>query len=169
LERTAGFTPRKTSKSTRRPIPISTTGTGSVPKEISDFFSRTGFALPGRDSAAYDEALDYQDVQLKIIQQEGYDAHDFNLFDDRAALLWRKPYVDGAVRELTSGEDRSPEELRRTVEQLMLAANNRNPDVRALVHAGRTDRTNVHVTADVDQTEALVSSIRRDPDQYRDS
>jgi len=70
-------------------------------KEIADFFSRTGFALPEAGSEAYDEALDYTDVQLKIIQQEGYDAHDFNIFDDRAAELWRKPYVDGAVRELT--------------------------------------------------------------------
>jgi hypothetical protein len=70
-------------------------------KEIADFFSRTGFALPDAGSEAYDEALDYTDVQLKIIQQEGYDAHDFNIFDDRAAELWRKPYVDGAVRELT--------------------------------------------------------------------
>jgi hypothetical protein len=113
--------------------------------------------------------LDYQDVQLKIIQQEGYDAHDFNLFDDRASLLWRKPYVDGAVRELTSGEDRSPEELRRTVEQLMLAANDRNPDVRAIVQVARNDRTSVKVTADIDQTDDLVTSIRRDPDPYRDS
>ena len=45
--------------------------------------------------------LDYQDVKLKIVQQEGYDAHDFNLFDDRSSVLWRKPYIDGAVRELT--------------------------------------------------------------------
>jgi hypothetical protein len=55
------------------------------------------------DAPAYSPDLDYQDVKLKIVQQEGYDAHDFNLFDDRSSQLWRKPYVDGAVRELTSG------------------------------------------------------------------
>jgi hypothetical protein len=74
--------------------------------------------------------LDYQDVKLKIVQQEGYDAHDFNLFDDRSSELWRKPYVDGAVRELTAGDSRSQEQLRRAVEQMMLAAGNKNPDVR---------------------------------------
>jgi hypothetical protein len=92
-----------------------------------------GFNLPDPNSPVYDQALDYQDVKLKIIQQEGYDAHDFNLFDDRASLLWRKPYVDGAVRELTAGNNgRSVEQLRRAVEQLMLAAGNHNPNVRAI-------------------------------------
>jgi len=70
--------------------------------EIASFFFKHGFALPDqKDSIVLDDALDYQDVKLKIVQQEGYDAHDFNLFDDRSSVLWRKPYIDGAVRELT--------------------------------------------------------------------
>ena len=105
---------------------------------------------------------------MKIIQQEGYDAHDFNIFDDRAALLWRKPYVDGAVRELTSGEDRSPEELRRAVEQLMISAGDRNADVRATIHAGHIDQTNIRMHADVDQTQDLLKRIRQNPEQYQE-
>ena len=50
--------------------------------------------------------LDPEDVKVKIVENEGYDMHDFGIFDDRAATLWRKPYVDGAVRELTSGNDK---------------------------------------------------------------
>ena len=65
--------------------------------------------------APLDDHLDYRDVKLKIVQQEGYDAHDFNLFDDRASLLWRKPYIDGAVQELTAGNNRSADELRAAV------------------------------------------------------
>src|ERR1700752_705529 len=100
-------------------------------REIASFFYKHGFALPDQDGdAILDEALDYQDVKLKIVQQEGYDAHDFNLFDDRSSELWRKPYVYGAVRELTAGDSRSQEQLRRAVEQMMLAAGNKNPDVR---------------------------------------
>jgi hypothetical protein len=95
--------------------------------EIAQFFSRTGFALPDADgSAALDENIDYQDVKLKIVQQEGYDEHDFNLFDDRASQLWRKPYIDGAVQELTSGDTRTVDQLRGAVEQMMLAAGDRN-------------------------------------------
>jgi hypothetical protein len=136
-------------------------------KEIADFFSRTGFALPEHGSEAFDEALDYQDVELKIIQQEGYDAHDFNIFDDRASLLWRKPYIDGAVRELTSGDDRSPDQLRRAVEQIMLVANDKKADVRTSVHAGHVNHTNVRVSADIDQTEDLLRDIRRNPEDYQ--
>jgi hypothetical protein len=100
-----------------------------------------GFKLPDPNSPVYDQALDYQDVKLKIIQQEGYDAHDFNLFDDRASLLWRKPYVDGAVRELTAGNGgRSVEQLRRAVEQIMLAAGNRNPNVKAIQSSSHRSR-----------------------------
>jgi len=38
--------------------------------------------------------------------------------------------VDGAVRELTSGDSRSQDQIRQAVERLMLAAGNYNPDVR---------------------------------------
>jgi len=79
-----------------------------------------------------------------------------------------KPYVDGAVRELTSGEDRSPKELRRAVEQLMISAGDRNADVRATIHAGHTDQTNIRINADIDQTDELLKRIRRDPEQYQE-
>ena len=91
-------------------------------RQIARFFFTRKFALPDADSAALDENLDYEDVKLKILQQEGYDAHDFNLFDDRSSQLWRKPYVDGAVRELTAGDSRTQEQMRQAVEQIMLAA-----------------------------------------------
>lgn len=127
---------------------------------------RAGFTLPEAGSKAYDSALDYQDVQLKIIQQEGYEAHDFNFFDDRASLLWRKPYVDGAVRELTSGESRSADQLRRAVEQLMLAAKDNRPDVRTAVHPGHASHSNVRVNVSVDRSDDVVDDVRRNPEKY---
>ena len=128
-------------------------------KEIADFFSRTGFTLPDEESPVWDEALDYEDVKLKIVQQEGYNAHDFNLFDDRAAVLWRKPYVDGAVRELTSGRSRSPEQLRNAVEQLMLASRNRNADIRTVVQPSRQSHGSVRVDVTVDEQDRLCSMM----------
>ena len=98
---------------------------------------------------------------------EGYDAHDFNIFDDRASLLWRKPYVDGAVRELTAGNNgRSVEQLRRSVEQLMLAAGNHNPNVRAVQNPAQRSRSNIRVDADIDQSAALLKDMRRNPEKY---
>lgn len=137
--------------------------------EIAKFFSRTGFALPDEeDSAALDEALDYQDVKLKIVQQEGYDEHDFNLFDDRASLLWRKPYVDGAVQELTSGDNRSTEQLRVSVEQMMIGAGNLNPDVRTVASASPRSRANVRVDAEIDNEEEVLRDMRRNPEDYQE-
>jgi hypothetical protein len=81
-------------------------------KEIAEFFHETKLKLPDEDSPVWDSNVDYEDVKLKIIQQEGLDMHDFNIFDDRASLLWRKPWTDGMARELTSGDNRSVEELR---------------------------------------------------------
>jgi hypothetical protein len=137
-------------------------------REIADFFSRTGWAMPEPGSAALDENPDYQDVKLKIVQQEGYDAHDFSLFDDRTAMLWRKPYVDGAVRELTAGNSRSAEQLRLQVEQLMLASHNRNSQVMTSVHAAHSQGGNVRVDVEVDDREEMYEDMRRSPERYEE-
>jgi hypothetical protein len=102
------------------------------------------------DSATLDPNLDYQDVKLQIVQQEGYDLHDFELFDDRSSVLWRKPYVDGAVRELTSGDTRSQEQMRQMIERMMIAAGTNNPDVRHTTRKAHRSRANVVIDADVD-------------------
>ncbi len=107
-----------------------------------------------------DDNLDYQDVKLKIVQQEGYDAHDFNLFDDRASQLWRKPYVEGAVQELTSNDNRSSEQLRVAVEQMMLAAGNQNPDVRMTGGSAPKSGATVKVDAQIDNEEDVLRDMR---------
>jgi hypothetical protein len=135
-------------------------------REIAGFFSRTKFKLPDQDSPALADALDYQDVKLKLVQQEGYEAHDFNLFDDRASVLWRKPYVDGAVRELTSGESRTDDQLRRSVEALMLAAGNANPDVRSQSTTANKSNARVRIDVELDDEKDLMTDLRRNPEDY---
>ena len=117
---------------------------------------------------AYSPDLDYQDVKLKIVQQEGYDAHDFNLFDDRSTQLWRKPYVDGAVRELTSGTSQSQEQIRQAVEEMMLAAGNSNPDVRLTSRKARRSRGDITVEARIDEEPQLLREIRRNREEHDD-
>lgn len=134
-----------------------------------NFFSRTGFALPDdEDSAALGDEIDYQDVKLKIVQQEGYDEHDFNLFDDRASLLWRKPYIDGAVQELTSGDTRSKDQLRESVEKMMMAAGDRNPDVRTVGQSSQVSSANVQVDVTIENEDDMLNDIRRHPELYSD-
>ncbi len=99
-------------------------------------------------------------------RSQSHEHHDFNLFDDRASVLWRKPYVDGAVRELTSGQQRSPEQLRQAVEQLLLAARNRNADIRTTVQPDRRSHASVRLDVEVDEQEALLRDMRRNPEKY---
>ena len=42
-------------------------------EEIAEFFARRGYQLPDSDSELWSGILDYEDVKLKIIEQEGYD------------------------------------------------------------------------------------------------
>ena len=42
-------------------------------QEIAEFFARRGYQLPDADSELWSADLDYEDVKLKIIEEEGYD------------------------------------------------------------------------------------------------
>jgi very-short-patch-repair endonuclease len=136
-------------------------------KEIADFFSRTGFTLPEEGSQLYASNIDYEDIKLKVIEQEGYDAHDFGIFEDRSNLLWRKPYLGGAIRELTSGDTKSSEELRKAVEQLMMNSGNYNPNVRTNVHTSPVDNTSVLANIDTNHTDEIEKDVRRNPEKYK--
>ena len=83
-------------------------------------------------------------------------------------MLWRKPYVDGAVRELTAGNSRSAEQLRLQVEQLMLASHNRNSQVMTSVHAAHSQGGNVRVDVEVDDREDMYEDMRRNPERYKE-
>jgi predicted ATPase len=90
---------------------------------------------------------------------------DFGIFDDRAATLWRKPYLDGAVRELTSGNDKSVEQLRLTVEQMILAKKARLTDVRAVRQPAARENPIIAAYSHTKEGEAIVerSAIRTWP------
>lgn len=136
-------------------------------KEVAETFGKLGFNLPGPGSPLWSEGLDYEDVKLKIVQNEGYDYHDFNIYDDRAAILWRKPYIDGAVRELTSGGSQSTERIRQTVERIIIEGQDKNPGVVASTQASRTSGSNVSIDIDEQGDKAVMQDIRRNEDEYR--
>lgn len=138
-------------------------------KETAEFFKRTGFRMPDAGSAAYSQDADYQDVKAKIIENEGYELHDFNIFDDRASQLWRKPYLDGTARELTAGDSRSTEALRHAVEQMMVNGREKSPQVRASKSNSQSQETSVKVTIDVNEQRKILKDARRNPKKYRDA
>lgn len=137
-------------------------------KQIAETFGKLGFDIPGPGSPLWEQGIDYEDVKLKIIQNEGYDYHDFNIYDDRAALLWRKPYITGAVRELTSSGSQSSERIRQTVERIILEGQDKNPQVVATGGPTRVPGSNVSITVDEQGDKEVMRDIRRNEEEYRE-
>jgi hypothetical protein len=137
-------------------------------QQIAQTFSKLGFEIPGPGSPLWSEGMDYEDVKLKIIQNEGYDYHDFNIYDDRASLLWRKPYVDGAVRELTSGGTSNSERLRQTVERIIIEGLDKNPTVTSNAQSSLTAGSNVTINVDEQGDKDILRDIRRNAEEYRE-
>jgi very-short-patch-repair endonuclease len=135
-------------------------------REIAQTFTDGQYQIPDIDSPLWSENIDYEDVKLKIIQNEGYDAKDFNIFDDRANVLWRKPYIDGAVRELTGGDRKSLDQNRRMIENILLAAKNRNPEVSITSNASTTSIGATNVRIEKNDHDDLVKDLRRNPQKY---
>jgi very-short-patch-repair endonuclease len=134
--------------------------------EIAQTFTDRNYQIPSPDSAVFSPNIDYQDVKTKIIQLEGYDAKDFNVFDDRSNTLWRKPYIDGAIRELTAGSDRTLEANRQIIENILIASNNKNPKVTMTSSLSQTSSGNTSVDIERDDHNNLVQSMRRNPQLY---
>jgi PAB1-binding protein PBP1 len=92
--------------------------------------------------------------------------HDFNIFDDRAALLWRKPWTDGMARELTSGDNRSVDELREAVEKMILTKKDKNPRVRAAQHPAPQDQGTVRIDVEEDNEKEVLKDIKKNREYY---
>jgi len=137
-------------------------------RRIAEVFNKLGYNVPGPGSPLWSEGIDYEDVKLKIIQNEGYDYHDFNIYDDRASLLWRKPYIDGAVRELTSGGGDTAERIRQTVERIIIEGQDKDPSIGVSSQAAPVGGSNVAINIDEQGDEDIMRDIRRNGDQYRE-
>lgn len=141
-------------------------------KEIARFFSSRGLRLPVGDPESertiLDPGVDPEDVKVKILKWEGKDLHEYGVYRDRASLLWRKPWLDGIVRELTSGDRRSEEEMRRTIEKAIAEARNggRASDGRGLSRPSHNKRRRIYVSVLEDETEDQLKEVRRNRDLY---
>lgn len=54
----------------------------------------------------HNSEVDLNDVKLNYVKQEGWDIHDFNMWESQESMIGRKPYLEGAEQEIevsTSG------------------------------------------------------------------
>ena len=75
---------------------------GNAIKMSQQHIRQLGRRAPDKDWEGNNPAIDWEDIKAVLVQHEGADTHDFNVWDDRTNSLLRKPYVYGAVTGLTS-------------------------------------------------------------------
>lgn len=56
--------------------------------------------LPGADFVGWDPRVDLEDIKLKVVQNEGLDKFQFNLWQNREKAAAYKPYLDEAAEDL---------------------------------------------------------------------
>ena len=64
--------------------------------------SKLGGEIPARGNPFWHQGVDFEDVKAVMVQHEGLDRHEFNIWDDRINSLTRKPYLYGSDPMFTS-------------------------------------------------------------------
>jgi hypothetical protein len=87
-------------------------------QEVGEYFR--SHKLPGPKWIGWDPRVDIEDIKMKHVRNEGYDFHDFDLWEDRLYAMTRKPYINEAVSELDMDDfEERPEEVQRQLRQLL--------------------------------------------------
>ena len=87
-------------------------------KEVESYFE--SHRLPGPKWIGWDPRVDLEDIKMKLVREEGYDFHDFDVWEDRLYAMTRKPYLDEATDELDMDDyEERPEEVQRRVQELL--------------------------------------------------
>lgn len=80
-----------------------------------------GKSLPGPDWTGMHPGVDLDDIKLKLVEREGLDMHDFDLWPDRQRSLPYKPYLDSSLDAIS--QKFSESEIRDRLDQLFNAKN----------------------------------------------
>lgn len=118
--------------------------------------------LPGPDWVGWSPQVDLDEVKLKVVQNEGMDIHDFNLWQSDEKSAAGKPYLDDVASQLVSTvlehETRSPqqvqEEVRKILSELGIGSN-----ARVFVYQIADDRGGVEI--DVDTSEIRDKDLKK--------
>ena len=140
---------------------------GRLPGEsYPDWYRREkllkGVALPGADWVGWHSSVDLDDVKLKVVQNLGEDAHEYDLWPDQARTLLNKKYINTqAVEALTQPMNLSDAEMRSRTDALFLASEMKSDTfVRRTYGFGMDSRMRIDVEQepDIDQ---LVRELTR--------
>ncbi len=86
-------------------------------KEVEAYFQ--SHRLPDESWIGWDPRTDLEDVKLNFVRQEGYDFHDYDLWEDRLYAMTRKPYLAEATDQLDMDFAESPENTQEKIRHLL--------------------------------------------------
>jgi len=118
-----------------------------------------GKNLPGPDGVGFSSQVDLEDVKLKIVQHEGKNLYDYELWPDRHRIVARRPFVEKAAEELM-GETLDVEEVRSRIAQVLNARGISNPQITVNKLTGG-DADEVDIDLQEDRTADIMKIHRR--------
>jgi hypothetical protein len=144
--------------------------TSRLPNETyPDWYRRTrllekelkGKQLPGPDWVGWHPSVDLEDIKLKIVQDEGKNMYDYDLWPDRARAVSRRPMVAEAAAEVTQAVEakEDPAVIRARITSV-LAANKVQP-LQVTLLPSSTGETVVNLEVVDDRSKSSVEEIRR--------
>jgi len=106
-------------------------------KELQLFFQ--SHRLPDAKWIGWDPRVDLEDIKMKYVRDEGYDFHDFDLWEDRLYAMTRKPYLDEATEELDMELKQTPEEVQERLRTLLEAYGAENIFISPITNGGEIE------------------------------
>lgn len=135
-------------------------------ESYADWYRRTrlleeklvGKALPGPDWVGWHPNVELDDIKLKIVQNEGKNMYDYDLWPDRLRALARRPAVAEAAEVLE--ERMSPEDIKSRITDV-LSANGITAAHVSLIASSGSSETVIDLQLEEDRTSANKDLIRR--------
>lgn len=127
--------------------------------DLTDYFKT--HKLPNDSWIGYHPAVNLDDVKLKVVQNEGFEKHDFNMWDAQAAQLAKKPYVPLIDPFSTRGNHQN---IKRELEDILTGQGYNNYDVAIQDYSGSPDTSvsiDVKYATDKDAKDYIKSNMGR--------
>lgn len=121
-----------------------------------------GRAVPGPDWVGWHPAVDLDDIKLKLVENLGFDMHDFDLWPSDRMNLARRPFInDQAIREISPDISMSDSEIRVRVKDLLHQYQMEDVDITVAMYP--SDRTSYNVDLDItnDRSEEIREVYKR--------
>jgi len=123
-------------------------------KRLESYFDESPFDAPKADWIGYHPGVAMDDVKLKVVQAQGLDYHDFDLWENDERMAARKPYLDEAANDLMS-----PSIMREDILQSLTALRLNDLNVEIVPTTG--DQTRITLDVGTNRRKELDREMKR--------